>query len=115
MVPLLFVQDTVPRLVIGLTAGGAVAPTIILAMTLVENLTPPGLLTTAMGWAGSAMITGNAAGQVLAGHAADRQNGHVGCAVTLTGGVFGLITALSRSRFRVNQAHSVQEAGAGSE
>ncbi|MFF3501541.1 hypothetical protein [Streptomyces sp. NPDC003247] len=108
VVPLLFVQVPALRLAFGLTAGLAVAPTIILAMTLVEKLSAPGLLTTSLGWASSALITGNAAGQVLAGHAADWQNGHAGYAVTLAGGVLGLGTALSQPRPRAGRGRRTE-------
>lgn len=92
--PMLFAHSAAPLLALGFTAGLGVAPTIILSIGLAESRATPERLTEALAWTGSALVTGTAAGQLLAGHAVDWLGGNAGYAVTLTSGLGALLAAL---------------------
>jgi MFS family permease len=96
--PMLFAHSPAPLLVLGFTAGLGVAPTIILTIGLAEARATPQRLTEALAWTGSALVTGTAAGQLLAGHMVDWLGGNAGYTVTLACGLGALLAALSGLR-----------------
>ncbi len=74
-------------------AGLFFAPTMIIAMGLVENIVPPSRLTEGLTWMVTGLGIGVALGAALAGLAIDAAGIAAGFGVTLTAGLIVLLVA----------------------
>jgi MFS family permease len=93
MVPLMFVSS-VPLMAVVLLVGGlAIAPTMIGAMTLVEQGVPPTRLTEGMAILHTGIVAGVAPGASVAGFVVDHSGASAAYAVALAGGVLGALAA----------------------
>ena len=93
MVPLMFVSS-VPLMAVVLLVGGlAIAPTLISAMTMVEQGVPPGRLTEGMAILHTGLVAGVAPGASIAGFVVDHSGASAAYAVALAGGVLGALAA----------------------
>lgn len=96
--PLLFAAD-IPLLTLAvLTAGLFFAPTMIVAMSLVERLVPARQVTESMTWLLAGLNVGVAAGAALSGQVVDQFDTRAGFGVTLCAGVLVLLIAALASR-----------------
>ena len=93
MAPLMFV-DSVPLMAVVLLVGGfAIAPTMIAAMTMVEQHVPAGRLTEGMAILHTGIVAGVAPGASVAGFVVDHSGASAAYAVALVGGVLGALAA----------------------
>ncbi|MCA1005993.1 MFS transporter [Rhodococcus hoagii] len=93
--PLLLV-DSIPTLTAALAlAGISVAPTLIIATTLVETVVPHHKLTEGITWTVTGLGVGVAVGSALAGQMIDRFGTRAGFAVTVGAGAVALVVALA--------------------
>jgi MFS family permease len=93
MVPLMFVSS-VPLMAAVLLVGGlAIAPTMIGAMTMVEQGVPSSRLTEGMAILHTGIVAGVAPGASLAGFVVDHSGASAAYAVALVGGVLGALVA----------------------
>ena len=93
MVPLMFVSS-VPLMAVVLLVGGlAIAPTMIGAMTMVEQGVPSGRLTEGMAILHTGIVAGVAPGASIAGFVVDHSGASAAYAVALAGGVLGALAA----------------------
>ena len=93
MVPLMFVSS-VPLMAVVLLVGGlAIAPTMIGAMTMVEQGVPSGRLTEGMAILHTGIVAGVAPGASIAGFVVDHNGASAAYAVALAGGVLGALAA----------------------
>ena len=98
MAPLMFV-DSVPLMAVVLLVGGfAIAPTLISAMTMVEQGVPRGRLTEGMAILHTGIVAGVAPGASIAGFVVDHSGASAAYAVALAGGVLGAIVAQTARR-----------------
>lgn len=81
-----------------LLAGVFFAPTLIVAMSLVERVVPPGRLTEGMTWLLAGLNVGVAAGAALSGQVLDAHGTQAGFAVALGAGGLVLLAALAGYR-----------------
>lgn len=96
--PLLFAAD-IPLLTLAvLTAGLFFAPTMIVAMSLVERLVPARQVTEGMTWLLAGLNVGVAAGAALSGQVVDQFDTRAGFGVALCAGVLVLLIAALASR-----------------
>jgi len=96
--PLLYVAAVVPLALAVLVAGLFFAPTMIVAMSLVERQVPAHRVTEGMTWLLAGLNVGVAAGAASAGQAVDRMGPSAGFVVALCAGGLVLISALMASR-----------------
>jgi MFS family permease len=93
MAPLMFV-DSVPLMAVVLLVGGlAIAPTMIAAMTMVEQGVPAGRLTEGMAILHTGIVAGVAPGASVAGFVVDHSGASAAYAVALVGGLLGALAA----------------------
>ena len=93
MVPLMFIHS-VPLMAVVLLVGGlAIAPTLIGAMTMVEQGVPRGRLTEGMAILHTGIVAGVAPGASIAGFVVDHSGASAAYAVALAGGVLGALAA----------------------
>ena len=93
MAPLMFV-DSVPLMAVVLLVGGlAIAPTMIAAMTMVEQGVPAGRLTEGMAILHTGIVAGVAPGASVAGLVVDHSGASAAYAVALVGGLLGALAA----------------------
>lgn len=93
MWPLLLV-DSIPTLVGALAlAGISIAPTLIIATTLVETVVPHHKLTEGITWTVTGLGVGVAVGSALAGQMIDHFGTRAGFAVAVTAGAVALVVA----------------------
>lgn len=92
-VPLLWVHDVLTLAAAMFVAGLFFAPTMIIAMGLVENIVPPSRLTEGLTWMVTGLGIGVALGAALAGLAIDAAGIAAGFGVTLTAGLIVLLVA----------------------
>ncbi|MFC9516105.1 MFS transporter [Nocardiaceae bacterium NPDC056970] len=93
--PLLLV-GSIPTLTAALAlAGISVAPTLIIATTLVETVVPHHKLTEGITWTVTGLGVGVAVGSALAGQMIDRFGTRAGFAVTVGAGAVALVVALA--------------------
>jgi MFS family permease len=93
MVPLMFVSS-VPLMAAVLLVGGlAIAPTMIGAMTMVEQGVPSSRLTEGMAILHTGIVAGVAPGASIAGFVVDHSGASAAYAVALAGGVLGALLA----------------------
>lgn len=115
--PLLYVAAVVPLALAVLVAGLFFAPTMIVAMSLVERQVPAHRVTEGMTWLLAGLNVGVAAGAASSGQAVDRMGPSAGFVVALCAGGLVLISALmaSRALARLDRvepiARTVTEAG----
>lgn len=92
--PLLLLAGSIPALSAALLLAGAFfAPTMIVAMSLVERLVPAARLTEGMTWLLAGLNIGVAMGAAIAGQVVDGQGARAGFAVALAGGAAVLLLA----------------------
>jgi MFS family permease len=93
MAPLMFVSS-VPLMAVVLLVGGlAIAPTMISAMTMVEQGVAPGRLTEGMAVLHTGIVAGVAPGASIAGFVVDHHGASAAYAVALAGGILGALAA----------------------
>lgn len=93
MVPLMFISS-VPLMAVVLLVGGlAIAPTMIGAMTMVEQGVPSSRLTEGMAILHTGIVAGVAPGASIAGFVVDHSGASAAYAVALVGGVLGALAA----------------------
>lgn len=93
MAPLAFVSS-VPLMAVVLLVGGlAIAPTLISAMTMVEQGVAPGRLTEGMAVLHTGIVAGVAPGASIAGFVVDHHGASAAYAVALAGGILGALAA----------------------
>jgi MFS family permease len=93
MVPLMFISS-VPLMAVVLLVGGlAIAPTMIGAMTMVEQGVPSSRLTEGMAILHTGIVAGVAPGASIAGFVVDHSGASAAYAVALAGGVLGALAA----------------------
>ncbi len=98
MAPLMFIE-TIPLMGVVLLVGGlATAPTLISAMTLVEQGVPPGRLTEGMAIVVTGLVAGVAPGASIAGFVVDHSGASAAYAVALGGGILGALAAQTARR-----------------
>ncbi|QNR96603.1 MFS transporter [Stenotrophomonas sp. 169] len=95
--PLLYVAAVVPLALAVLVAGLFFAPTMIVAMSLVERQVPAHRVTEGMTWLLAGLNVGVAAGAASSGQAVDRMGPSAGFVVALCAGGLVLISALMAS------------------
>ena len=93
MVPLLLVSSLPLMAVVLLVGGLAIAPTMIGAMTMVEQGVPPTRLTEGMAILHTGIVAGVAPGASVAGFVVDHSGASAAYAVALAGGVLGALAA----------------------
>jgi MFS family permease len=91
--PLLWVHNVLTLAAAMFVAGLFFAPTMIVAMGLVENIVPPSRLTEGLTWMVTGLGIGVAFGAALAGLAIDAAGITAGFGVTLTAGLVVLLVA----------------------
>lgn len=91
--PLLWVHNVLTLAAAMFVAGLFFAPTMIIAMGLVENIMPPSRLTEGLTWMVTGLGIGVAFGAALAGLAIDAAGITAGFSVTLTAGLVVLLVA----------------------
>ncbi|HEJ0331099.1 TPA: MFS transporter [Serratia marcescens] len=91
--PLLWVHNVLTLAAAMFVAGLFFAPTMIIAMGLVENIVPPSRLTEGLTWMVTGLGIGVALGAALAGLAIDAAGIAAGFGVTLTAGLIVLLVA----------------------
>ena len=96
--PLLYVAAVVPLALAVLVAGLFFAPTMIVAMSLIERQVPAHRVTEGMTWLLAGLNVGVAAGAASSGQAVDRMGPSAGFVVALGAGGLVLISALMASR-----------------
>lgn len=96
--PLLYVTGTVPLALSVLVAGLFFAPTMIVAMSLIERRVPAQRVTEGMTWLLAGLNVGVAAGAAMSGQAVDRIGPHAGFIVALCAGGVVLLTSWLTSR-----------------
>ncbi|MFO6501866.1 MFS transporter [Serratia marcescens] len=96
--PLLWVHNVLTLAAAMFVAGLFFAPTMIVAMGLVERLVPPSRLTEGLTWMVTGLGVGVALGAALAGLAIDALGIKAGFGVTLTAGLVVLLVAASGYR-----------------
>ncbi|NYE37925.1 MFS family permease [Nocardioides cavernae] len=108
MAPLMFVSS-VPVMALVLLVGGlAVAPTLISAMTMVEQGVPSARLTEGMAILHTGIVAGVAPGASIAGFVVDHSGASAAYAVALAGGVLGALAAQAARPTRTPRSVSVR-------
>ncbi|MFG0415420.1 MFS transporter [Pseudomonas sp. zjy_8] len=105
--PLLVVGNIIGLAIAVLVAGLFFAPTMIVAMSLVERIVPESKLTEGMTWLLAGLNVGVAGGAAASGQVVDRWGAQAGFNVALAGGAAVLLVALwgyQRMRARARQA-----------
>ncbi|WP_210652109.1 MFS transporter [Nocardioides sp. SYSU D00065] len=98
MAPLAFISS-VPLMAVVLLVGGlAIAPTMISAMTMVEQGVPSGRLTEGMAILHTGIVAGVAPGASIAGFVVDHSGASAAYVVALAGGVLGALAAQTAPR-----------------
>jgi MFS family permease len=93
MAPLMFIHSIPVMAVVLLLGGLAIAPTLIGAMTMVEQGVPSNRLTEGMAILHTGIVAGVAPGAAIAGFVVDHHGASAAYAVALAGGVLGAIAA----------------------
>ncbi|EJF89255.1 MFS transporter [Bartonella tamiae] len=92
--PLLLVIDLWSLTIVLFIAGAACSPTIIICMSLVENIVPNEKLTEGMSWAITGMAVGVAAGAAMSGQLIDTYKPESGFYISMIGGFLAFLIAL---------------------
>jgi MFS family permease len=93
MAPLAFVSSVPVMAVVLLVGGLAIAPTLISAMTMVEQGVAPGRLTEGMAVLHTGIVAGVAPGASIAGFVVDHYGASAAYGVALAGGILGALAA----------------------
>lgn len=93
MAPLMFISSIPVMAVVLLVGGLAIAPTMISAMTMVEQGVAPSRLTEGMAILHTGIVAGVAPGASVAGFVIDHSGASAAYAVALAGGVLGALAA----------------------
>lgn len=101
MAPLMFIHSVPLMAVVLLVGGMAIAPTMIGAMTMVEQGVPSGRLTEGMAILHTGIVAGVAPGAAVAGYVVDHSGASAAYAVALVGGVLGALAAQTARPKRV--------------
>ncbi|MDP9118361.1 MAG: MFS transporter [Actinomycetota bacterium] len=109
---LLFAATSIPMLAVcAFVVGLGIAPTLITAFGLVEQLSPPGTLTEGLSWLGTGINVGYGAGAAVVGGIADAHGARVAFSVSVATALsVGLLATALRARLRVSQ-HESQPVG----
>ncbi len=102
--PLLAVNNIPTLAAVLFLAGGAVSPTIITSMGLIERLAPPSKLTEGITWAITGIGIGAATGSALSGWMIDKFGAPAGFWVSIPAGAIALVIALLGYRHLLRQA-----------
>ncbi|MEX9601227.1 MFS transporter [Providencia rettgeri] len=109
IVPMWWVVGVYSLSVVVFISGLFFAPTMIIAMTLVEKIVPQNKLTEGMTWLLAGLNIGVAIGAMLTGKMVDTYGSYAGYAVAISGGVLVLIsTWLSYLRDKTQQKVAVE-------
>ncbi|ETF01053.1 MFS transporter [Advenella kashmirensis W13003] len=100
--PLFFVGNITSLAITMLLSGVFFAPTLIVAMSLVERIVPGNQLTESFAWLGSGLNVGIAMGAAVSGWLVDGLGAHSGFAVALCAGGAVLVTVLVGQRYFSN-------------
>lgn len=98
MAPLMFVQSVPVMAVVLLVGGLAIAPTMIGAMTMVEQGVPSSRLTEGMAILHTGIVAGVAPGASIAGFVVDHSGASAAYAVALVAGLLGALAARTAPR-----------------
>lgn len=98
MVPLMFIESVPVMAVVLLVGGLAIAPTMIGAMTMVEQGVPSSRLTEGMAILHTGIVAGVAPGASIAGFVVDHSGASAAYGVALAGGVLGALVAQTARR-----------------
>jgi predicted MFS family arabinose efflux permease len=94
MVPTPFIGSAVAMGVVLFLAGFAIAPTLIGAVSFIEQTVPPSRLTEGITMLHTSMAAGLAPGAALAGVVIDAQGPHTAYVVPLCSGLLGVLAAI---------------------
>ena len=101
MAPLMFIHS-IPLMAVVLLVGGlSIAPTLIGAMTMVEQGVPSGRLTEGMAVLHTGIVAGVAPGAAVAGYVVDHSGASAAYAVALVAGILGALAAQAARPNRV--------------
>lgn len=98
-IPILLANTVFTMSLAALLTGVAIAPAMISANTVIENLAPPKMLTEAFAWLSSAVATGAAMGVVIAGQVLDHIGVRGGQAIGLFGGILTSLVVLIWAKY----------------
>jgi MFS family permease len=104
--PLLLVEDIFTLAATVFVAGLFFAPTMIIAMGLVENIVPPSRLTEGLTWMITGLGIGVALGAALAGWVVDEAGVKVGFIITISAGLVVLLVAVGGYRLLQKSVHA---------
>ncbi|VEA62421.1 H+ Antiporter protein [Serratia plymuthica] len=104
--PLLLVEDIFTLAATVFVAGLFFAPTMIIAMGLVENIVPPSRLTEGLTWMITGLGIGVALGAALAGWVVDEAGVKAGFIITLSAGLVVLLVAAGGYRLMQKSVHA---------
>jgi MFS family permease len=104
--PLLLVEDIFTLAATVFVAGLFFAPTMIIAMGLVENIVPPSRLTEGLTWIITGLGIGVALGAALAGWVVDEAGVKVGFIITISAGLVVLLVAVGGYRLLQKSVHA---------
>jgi len=104
--PLLLVDDIFTLAATVFVAGLFFAPTMIIAMGLVENIVPPSRLTEGLTWMITGLGIGVALGAALAGWVVDEAGVKAGFIITLSAGLVVLLVAAAGYRLMQKSVHA---------
>lgn len=104
--PLLLVNDIFMLAATVFVAGLFFAPTMIIAMGLVENIVPPSRLTEGLTWTITGLGIGVALGAALAGWVVDEAGVKAGFIITLSAGLVVLLVAAGGYRLMQKSVHA---------
>ncbi|MCW2254698.1 MFS family permease [Providencia alcalifaciens] len=110
VLPLYFVSDVVSLAIVVFIAGLFFAPTMIVAMSLVENLVSENQLTEGMTWLLAGLNIGVAMGAALSGKLVDSYSVQAGFLVAIMGGVIVLLAATLGQRRHLLSNNSIDQA-----
>lgn len=98
MAPLMFIESLPLMAVVLLVGGLSIAPTMIGAMTMVQQGVPTGRLTEGMAILHTGIVAGVAPGASIAGFVVDHSGASAAYAVALAGGILGAVVAQTARR-----------------
>ncbi|UNK27653.1 MFS transporter [Serratia plymuthica] len=104
--PLLLVEDIFTLAATVFVAGLFFAPTMIIAMGLVENIVPPSRLTEGLTWMITGLGIGVALGAALAGWVVDEAGVKAGFIITISAGLVVLLVAVGGYRLLQKSVHA---------
>ncbi len=98
-IPILL-ASSIPAMAIAVfVTGFGISPAMIAANTVVENLSPPKMLTEAFSWLGSAIASGAALGSIVAGYVLDEIGVRAGQSLGLIGGILSALVVIVWAKY----------------